>query len=286
MEKRIIPALVGLLFSAQLMAAPKVIYGDDNRIDVYESKDSALVELSKSTAAMIPSSNMKKSFWSNEYTIKGRTLENRGICKSERFSNQISAANCSAFLVGDKYMVTAGHCIESQSDCNSNFFVFDFKMDSASTINLKPSEDNVYKCKKIISRELSSWNKDDYALIELDREVVGRRPLSFRKSGKIEVGANIAVIGHPTGIPTKITDGAVVRSRSGKYFTTNLDTYGGNSGSAVFNLDTHEVEGILVRGDTDYVRNGGCQVSNRIGNEAGRGEDVTFITNIKELQNL
>ena len=70
------------------------------------------------------------------------------------------------------------------------------------------------------------------------------------------------------------------------FFNANLDTYGGNSGSAVFNASTGEVEGILVRGATDYVRNGSCQVSNRIGNNSGSGESVTKITNIKELMNL
>ena len=70
------------------------------------------------------------------------------------------------------------------------------------------------------------------------------------------------------------------------FFSANLDTYGGNSGSAVFNAVNGQIEGILVRGATDYVSRGGCRVSNRISNSSGRGEDVTLITNIKELQNL
>ena len=36
-----------------------VIYGEDNRKDVFESTDSALVDLSKSTAAMIEMGNLK-----------------------------------------------------------------------------------------------------------------------------------------------------------------------------------------------------------------------------------
>jgi hypothetical protein len=43
-----------------------------------------------------------------------------------------------------------------------------------------------------------------------------------------------------------------------------------------------EVEGILVRGDTDYVSSPeGCRVSNRVPDNGGRGEDVTLIGNIK-----
>ena len=36
------------------------------------------------------------------------------------------------------------------------------------------------------------------------------------------------------------------------YFTANLDTYRGNSGSPVFNAITHKVEGVLVRGEQDF----------------------------------
>jgi V8-like Glu-specific endopeptidase len=129
--------------------------------------------------------------------------------------------------------------------------------------------------------------KDDYAVIQLDRKVTDRRPLSFRKSGKVSIGESVVVIGHPSGLPTKIADGAKVRSHSGKYFVANLDTYGGNSGSAVFNHNTGEVEGILVRGENDYIQSSrGCMVSNKCPVDGCRGEDVTYITNIKALQNL
>jgi V8-like Glu-specific endopeptidase len=128
-------------------------------------------------------------------------------------------------------------------------------------------------------------SKDDYAFIELDRKVNDRQPLKVRKTGKISKGASLVVIGHPTGLPTKIADGANVRTLQGKFFVANLDTFGGNSGSAVFNAETEEVEGILVRGETDYVYNSslGCQVPNVCSNDACRGEDVTYITNVEGL---
>jgi hypothetical protein len=128
-------------------------------------------------------------------------------------------------------------------------------------------------------------SKDDYAFIELDRKVTDLEPLKVRTSGKISKGDSVVVIGHPTGLPTKIADGAKVRSIQGKFFSANLDTFGGNSGSAVFNAVTHEVEGILVRGETDYVYNStlGCQVVNVCSNDSCRGEDVTFIKNVEGL---
>ena len=279
-----------LSFAGQALATEKgmdVIYGEDNRKDVFESTDSAMVELSRSTAAMISSTSMKKMS-NGEIAISSQTLEDRGICASERFSQQISAANCSGFLVSENILVTAGHCIKDQNDCASWKWVFDYKVDHADQGTVNVSNSSIYSCKRIISRSLDQTTKDDYAVIELDRRVGDRRPLSFRRTGKIASGTAIAVIGHPTGLPTKIADGAKVRSLNTKFFVANLDTYGGNSGSAVFNARTGEVEGILVRGENDYVYDSakGCQVSNKCTNEGCRGEDVTYITNVQALRSI
>jgi V8-like Glu-specific endopeptidase len=263
-----------------------VIYGEDNRKDVFESQDSALVELSKSTAAMIPSENLKTI--KGDIQIQSQTLEDRGICAKERFSKQIAAASCSGFLVAPNILVTAGHCIKAEEDCKGYKWVFDYKVDYTDQGAINVPKSSVYSCKRIISQTLDQSTRDDFAVIELNRKVTDRRPLSFRRKGKIEVGTQLAVIGHPTGIATKISDGASVRSLQTKFFVTNLDTYGGNSGSAVFNIKTGEVEGILVRGENDYVYDSsqGCQVSNVCTNDGCRGEDVTYITNIEALSKL
>ncbi len=64
------------------------------------------------------------------------------------------------------------------------------------------------------------------------------------------------------------------------YYVANLDTYGGNSGSAVFNAKTGVIEGILMRGENDYVYKNGCRVSNVCASDACRGEDVTKLSSI------
>lgn len=283
-------AVTATILTAQSFAADKgikVIYGEDNRVDVYASNNASFVELAKSTAAMVPSTNLK-SILGGSIVVSGKTLEQRGVCAKERFSQQMSAANCSGFLVAPDKLVTAGHCITKEADCKNYKWVFDYKVDHEKQGDVTVAASSVVSCKKIIARSLNNFNKDDWAIIELDRKVTDRQPAKFRREGKVSVGAKLVVIGHPTGLPTKIADGAQVRSLSGKYFTANLDTYGGNSGSAVFNVDTEEVEGILVRGDTDYVRDSalGCQVSNRCADTGCRGEDVTFITNVTDLKKI
>lgn len=276
-----------VLISTQVFAANKVIYGEDDRLDVFEEANLKLAELAKSTAAMIPNSKIQEHN-AEQIILKGSTLEDRGMCASERFSNQPTVANCSGFLVGENKLVTAGHCVEGEFDCKNNSWVFDYKVDHPSQSEVVVDKSSVYKCKKVIKQELNSANDQDYALIELDKVVADRKFLKVRKQGKPKVGDKLVVIGHPSGLPTKITAGAKIRSVNDIFFVADLDTYGGNSGSAVFNAKTGTVEGILVRGAQDYTWDSdqGCRVSNVIAQNEGRGEDVTLITNIQELLSL
>jgi ankyrin repeat protein len=94
------------------------------------------------------------------------------------------------------------------------------------------------------------------------------------------------VIGSPSGLPLKVASGAKVRDNLHPfYFNANLDTFQGNSGSAVFNAETGVVEGILVRGEEDFIPNHEkkCVEANRCDDDKCRGEDVTRMTAIPEV---
>ncbi|MEK6554242.1 MAG: serine protease, partial [Bdellovibrionota bacterium] len=201
------------------------------------------------------------------------------LCKEEPFRDQLSLGFCSGFLVAPDTMVTAGHCIRTESACSSTSFVFGFNVQNAGAYPTETPADQVYKCAKLVNSVVESAGKD-YAVVKLDRPVVGHNPLKLRQSGAIQVSDAVVVMGYPSGIPLKISGGAKVRSVQTGFFVANLDTYGGNSGSAVFNETTGEVEGILVRGEADFVTQGSCRVSNRCADSDCRGEDVTRITEV------
>ena len=263
-----------------------VIYGEDNRKDVYESLSTLHVQLSKSAAGMISPGSIQPAGGKNVKVV-GPTLSQRGVCAKEKFSNQITAARCSGFLIGKDLLATAGHCVRTQSDCSNYSWVFDYSVKSSTQTSMIIPSTSVYKCKQILKTVQDPSTMSDYAILKLDRQVTDRPVLKFRLTGKPVVGDPLVVIGCPTGLPLKISDGAKVRSLEGTYFTANLDTYGGNSGSAVFNAKTGLVEGILVRGENDYVSDpSGCMVSNVCPEDGCRGEDVTYSSYLIKSLNL
>lgn len=263
---------------------PKVIYGIDDRLDVFETHDNLLREISRSTAALIRDDNLIAEA-DGTFTAKAPTLAKTGICKTERFSNQITAAGCSGFLVSPQKLVTAGHCVSSQNECTGHNWVFDYGNINGPREKFNFNGDQIYRCAKILERKKDPVTNLDYAVIKLNRPVIGRSPLEIRKAGSPRSDALMSVIGHPSGLPTKITIAAEMRDNTNPYyFTINSDTYNKNSGSVVVDNRTGIVEGILVRGDTDYIETDKkCMTSIYRPQDGGRGEDVTRITVIKSL---
>lgn len=283
-------ALSAITFS-QAIANTKVVYGEDNRVETYEASR-AEQKLAHSTAGMI--NTIKTLKVGNKVMLPPYTIKkDMGLCADERFADQPSAVVCSGFLVGPDLLVTAGHCIQTQEDCQNVSWVFDYKENKQNkrTDILVPAQ-NVYRCKKLIEAKLESTTtaKVDYSLVRLERVVKGRTPLKFRTTGKVGMKQDIVVIGHPSGLPQKVAGGAKVLANSAEnYFQTNLDTFGGNSGSAVFNADNGSVEGILVRGAKDYDQDpSGCRrvhkTTQQITDFSKYGESVSRITDIKTLK--
>lgn len=254
----------------------KVIYGEDNRKDIFESDNQLFRNLSTSTVALVNSSDVQIT--GDVANLSGSTLRDRmNVCESEPYANQRSSAFCSGSLVGPDLILTAGHCVRSSSDCSRTKFVFGYGIDSEGKNPQQLPAADVYGCKEVIDSELQGSGAD-WAVIRLDRKVTNHVPLDLDVQN-LSNGAPLVVIGHPSGLPTKIADGANVRDfNKPGFFVANLDTYGGNSGSAVFQADTGKVVGVLVRGTTDFVNRNGCRVSNVCTDSGCRGEDVTKIS--------
>ena len=264
MLKKFIAILVVSLAVHAKVETNKIIYGKDNRQDVYELKDKKRKEFAKSIAGRVGRYSLFEKSNTKTFSLDGIPLlsSSRGmnVCLDERFSLQPTAVDCTGFLISDNLLVTAGHCMvdpgkkivnKVTEKCAMYAWMFDYKVNQYGEIDLKNiSEDNIFYCKNVIAGIFGTT--EDFALIELDRKAKDRAPLKFNKKNRVVKNQEIFVMGHPTGLPLKYADQAKVFHISKDYFITNLDTFGGNSGSPVFNANTNLVEGILVRGDTDY----------------------------------
>ena len=277
--------MCALLATAALPAAaqvhPKVVYGSDDRIDLYQTDSRALKSLAESTVALFQAGDVAADGGRAKLSVQNYG-ERMGLCKEEPFYEQPMGAFCSGSLVAPDVIMTAGHCVPTAEECANIKFVFGFAVTEKDKMPTTVAAGDVYGCKELLGREQVN-DGADWALVRLDRKVAGHKPLKLNRGGQIAVNTPVLVIGHPAGLPTKIAGGANVRDSSKPgFFVANLDTYGGNSGSAVFNAETGLVEGILVRGEQDYTYKGSCRVSNVCENGACRGEVVTKIANVAD----
>ncbi len=288
--KTTLSAAALLILPILSFAGGKSIYGDDNRLDFFAA-----------SADMQALSDSVVSFWKadsidtlNPGGAKLKTTnfgDRMNLCPGEKFREQPIGAFCSGSLVGEDLVMTAGHCIKNDTDCKNTKLVFGYavKKEGTEAVTTMPSSE-VYGCAKIVKRflggEPGSPNPapqtlgPDFALIQLDRKVSGHKPFAIARPSTLKAGDGVFVIGHPVGLPLKVAGGATVRdfSKSG-YFVADLDTFGGNSGSPVFNARTKKIEGILVRGDTDFQDSpAGCTTMATYTQTGGRGEDVTKIS--------
>jgi hypothetical protein len=267
----------------------KGIYGTDDRLDEYQVLDSQLKAVGDSTAALISIDDITDNN-DGTYSIPSITLAEtylsrygRPLCPNEPFLNQPSIAKCTGFLVAPDIVATTGHCISDHSVCLDAVFVFGFAMINASTPVLTFDASDVYFCDGVIARLQTA--DSDWALIRLDREVLNHAPLVTRRTGKIPDNQDLAVIGHTLGLPRKYADNAWVQENSSLgSFQANLDTFIGNSGSAVVNMDTYEVEGLLFAGNPDFVSDGDCDRSTQCPDTGCPGwERATRVTEFIDL---
>lgn len=266
--------------------AMEVVYGEDDRRDVYEVAGLFHTRAVESSAALMSWGNLRS--FPDGMRVVGQSLrEAERLCADQRFLDQPVAASCSATLVAPDLVLTAGHCVTTFEACQHSAIVFNYRMGGPDWVR-SLSEDDVYGCVEIVARSLPDSSSLDFAFLRLDRPVAPHLlPAPVRASREpLERGSSVTMIGHPTGLPTKITGGGVVRDeslRSGNLFLTNLDAFAGNSGSGVYDA-AGRLAGVLVWGDRDYTERSDeqCREVHRLPQSAA-GEGVVYAIRAVEL---
>ncbi len=272
-------------FASRTSINNKVIYGEDDRRLVSEldiESEANLISLSSSVLAQVPTWRISQ-FNKDDFTIETKSLvQGLNYCPDENYSNYPIVSACTAFLVSEDLILTAGHCLKDKYDCKRQTWILDYNdagefLVSNGLISFKNTQG--YTCQELVAHSVGV--NLDFALVRLDRPILDRKFLKMRTEGKVAPDETFAIIGHPMGLPKMLSSNAKLRENSlPNFFKTNIDAFSGNSGSPVFGLKSGLVEGILIRGEDDfkYDPKASCQRSMRCLNNECRGESVLRTT--------
>lgn len=273
--KKLLCLLLIAALPGQLNANP--IYGntaaDDGREDIYKVQNSVIQAKSRAVA-ILSHGALLKSPANGKVTYEAVTLgEASNLAKGTRFEDQKLLGFCTAFLITDTLMLTAGHCFvddkkpeplfeQAVKSCDNTLAIFDYV-----TTAEEPTGKSVLPMSDffVCSRVVMVSHTFDFTLFEINRPAPSKRqPLAISGVDPNQIiHHSTSMIGHPDGIPMKYTSGAQFRrySDTTNRLYTDLDAFSGNSGSPVFDDTTGKAVGILVSGTTDYNENKTTKIS-------------------------
>ncbi len=242
-----------------IAARAPLVYGEDDRQEVSRAADDpALYESARAVAAVIPRSRVRHAADGTPQIDADSLQDTEGLCADEPYAGQPSAAECTAALIDDNLLATAGHCFRHAWDCENYLFVFDY-FHASEAEDGKPELGplSIHECRRALIHESDARDGSpvrDYAIVELTERVAGRTPLPLR-GAPLQPDDPLVVISSTGGVPLKIDLGSRVldpRTDALDYFALDSDTFHGSSGAPVLDADGALI-GLLARGKADYV---------------------------------
>lgn len=253
------------MIASLLAAAPSqaMIFGTDDRLERHELPDTTALAYSRSTAALVLTSHLRKNS-DQSYSINwdapgtGRAKSD-GACANTFEGQPELISYCSSTLIAPDLLLTSGHCFyrgsfqTPEQVCKGSVAVFDYSLDQPSADPVHFSTSQVYACKKL---EIYSHEGDlDFAVVRLDRKVSGReifRTATPDHSVGMKVSQSYWTSGYPRGLPNKTILNA-------KYFDFwgnsnfsalfQMEVMGGSSGSSVIDPVTRRIVGLVASSD-------------------------------------
>jgi len=263
-----------------------VVYGEDGRMEVYESTDELLTAAARQSVGavvdrrLVLDPTMPRALPLNDFLI---AQEGVPLCEEEPYADQPVLATCSGVLIGADLFLTASHCVPTQEFCDDLRVVFGWYFESEGVMPAMGADD-VYECQAI---EVISYARD-YAILRLDRRVAERYvPAELRpgSEGELFPDDRVSVIGFPSGIPAKIDDSGRVLGRTGtESFAFYADVFEGSSGSPVFD-NRGRVVGVVSTGtEVDWRVSSSCARTNT--EDDGDGDGVVAGYTYRAIRDL
>jgi hypothetical protein len=223
------------------------IGGEDSRRERYQIEHAALRDAARSSAATFLAEDIKYDATRGLWTAPNATAlgEREMLCDGERFAQQPSASWCSATLIADDLVLTAGHCV-AYTPCDEQLIVFDYAYQAKPQDLMQVARDispaNVYRCLATVAFvhtiDYDTHRGADVAILRLDRKVTDRAPATLGWNTTARNGSAAYLVGHPSGLPQKLATGRIVDGGTNpEYIVHDADSKGGNSGGGIFDAN-------------------------------------------------
>ncbi|MEM1000972.1 MAG: serine protease [Bacteroidota bacterium] len=188
----------------------------------------------------------------------------------DRFREQpYLRGTCSAFVVKQNYILTAGHCYYKSCICGSHtprslenavvMFgynkVHDVVRNGQGEVEIWIHEDRIKRITQMAQVRCNP--RRDWAIFEIEDH--DQAPLELGDPGSLEKCNKLYQMGHPLGLPFKLNTGGEYHSTIRQMLITTLDSFTGNSGSPVCiqeGKNQDQVVGLTVKGDCDFIATG------------------------------
>ncbi len=228
-----------------------IIYGDDGRRELFEVSDQEWVtDFARArVAALVP--HRRISITSDGVVLSASAaVESQALCEGVQFREQPALAQCSAVLVTDELVLTAGHCARL---CAQSRIVFGLYYDEPGVLH-PIQEDDLFDCIDVVT-DVRDQRGVDYAWLRIDRPR-GLVDAPWRPSPDLQEG--LTLLGFPGGVPMKVEQQGAVADIAGPVFLTNHDAFAGHSGGPLLD-DEVRIVGVFGGGAPDLVETSdGC----------------------------
>ena len=158
----------------------------------------------------------------------------------EDVASATSRKYCSGTLIGTNLFLTANHCIDTTTV--GQFVAFNYERAAGSTTLLTQAH---YRIDAVLEAGLGA----DFAILRLAGTPGATWGIARVATADPPLGAQITIMGHAKGGPKKIEAGTVLGFAAKTLTYNDVDTLGGQSGSAILNA-AGEIVGVHT--------NGGC----------------------------
>ncbi|MBX7225288.1 MAG: hypothetical protein K1X55_04610 [Chitinophagales bacterium] len=236
----------------------KILRGFDDRKDFYDV-NSEYAPNFKTCCALIPSSELIE-FDEHHYKIYAPYTFGENFSTPEfMFRNQhiISLAG-TAVAIGQNEILTAYHVVKNAIlDKNRNptdfSLVFDYQMNAPDQKEYLVEKTAVFQLSRIITpkeidanAEITNFGENDFVFLVVTENIPDERIAKINNLSATELPPYYA-IGYPHKLPAKMTGISPTFATDNVHLgQIKLDLFQFNSGSPLFNRDTHHLEGILI----------------------------------------